>query len=206
MARLVSRSTRTHARAPPSVPNGLIPLVDACVHARARAGMSRRTSAQLRSTCALDQTPAASACGVRGLQGHDAPTLLKYRECAIAGGGRDGDCVNYPKVTAVPADQQHTTVIRLDLPLLRAQVAAWELARALYAAVDPSISMAERCECASCAIGAYPRPAQHSVLSLMLRAQHAVTGCARPSGPDCTRGGPSTHTGTHTGLTLHRTR
>ena len=98
IARLVSRSTRTHARARRRVPNGLIPLVDACVHARARAGMSRRTSAQLRSTCALDQTPAASACGVRGLQGHHVPTVLRYRECAMAVGGRDGDCVNHPHV------------------------------------------------------------------------------------------------------------
>ena len=84
IARLVSRSTRTRARtrAPPSVANGLIHLVVACNHTRACAGMSKQTSAQLRSTCALDQTPAASACGVRGLQGHDIPTVLKYWECA----------------------------------------------------------------------------------------------------------------------------
>ncbi len=74
----------SRAHAPPCVPNGLIHLVDACVHARARAGMSRQTSAELLSTCALDQTPAASVCGVRGLQGQ-VPTVLRYRECAMAG-------------------------------------------------------------------------------------------------------------------------
>ncbi len=116
IARLVSRSTRLRARAPPCCPcasNGLIRLVDACTHVQC-AGMSRRTSAQLLSTCALDQTPAASACGVRGLQGH-VPTVLRYWEWAMAGGGRDGDCVNYPHATAVPAHQQHTKV-RLDRP------------------------------------------------------------------------------------------
>ena len=70
----------------------------------------------------------------------------------------------------------------------------------LYAAVDPSISVSTpsplstrrsihrsalsiaRCECASCTIGAYPRPAQHSVLCLMLHAPYVATGCVRPSG------------------------
>ena len=99
IARLVSRSTRTRARAPPCVPNGLIRLVDACMHTGARAGMSRQTSAQLLSTCALDQTPAAVACGVRGLQDH-VPTVLRYWESAMAGGGCDGDCVSYLHVTA----------------------------------------------------------------------------------------------------------
>ena len=114
MARLVSRSTRKHARAPPSVPNGLIPLVDACVHTHARAGMSRPTSAQLRSTCALDQTPAASACGVRGLQGQ-VLTVLRYWECAMAGWRARWRLCQVSACTAVPADQQDAKV-RLDRP------------------------------------------------------------------------------------------
>ena len=88
-------------RAPPCCPcasNALIHLVDACTHAQC-AGMSRRTSAQLLSTCALDQTPAAVACGVRGLQDH-VPTVLRYWESAMAGGGCDCDCVSYLHVTA----------------------------------------------------------------------------------------------------------
>jgi hypothetical protein len=76
-----------------------------------------------------------------------------------------------------------------------------------YAAVDPSIGMAEHRALRMCIvpIGAYPSPAQHTVLSLMQRAPHVTAGCASPSGPHRTRGSPSTHTrtaGTHTGLTF----
>ena len=72
-----------------------------------------------------------------------------------------------------------------------------------YAAVDPSIGMAEHRALRMCIvpIGAYPRPAQHTGLSLMQRAPHVTAGCASPSGPHRTRGSPSTHMGTGRVLT-----
>ena len=79
-----------------------------------------------------------------------------------------------------------------------------------YAAVDPSIGMAEHRALRMCIlhIGAYPSPAQHSVLSLAQRVPHVdrLREPKRSRGPHCRRGSPSTHTrtpGTRTGLTLH---
>jgi hypothetical protein len=77
--------TRTRARASPCAewvdPEWVDPS-RGCVHTR--AGMSRQTSAQLLSTCALTRARQHLRVACSGLQGH-VPTVLRYGECAMAG-------------------------------------------------------------------------------------------------------------------------